>query len=279
MKPEVFTTSFQSKPQEAAEVPVLTTDATRACSAVHRPLQPIDLGRGELAQLIVVPMDHRCRNLKWILFFQSILGIYVFEQYLVWRQHQVIQVQRWHWKRGMFPDAKRAHVFARANLQIGPSVNFAQRERAAGSFREVGPWEFLQPFKSKAFPLHSSSHPQETDASHPMLFSKLLLSSPKKNTSKHNINSQFIISVPTKSFTRRLTIWNSLAQLCESPDCCTPRGFPRFSSPITDLLVPPWCLRANPRRTVQHQKPLYKKLKKEKQRNHQSSLKILKSEI
>ena len=80
MKPEVFTenTSFQSGPQEAAEVPVLTTDATRACSAVHRPLQPIDLRHGELARFIVVPMDHRCRNLKWILFFQSILGIYNF---------------------------------------------------------------------------------------------------------------------------------------------------------------------------------------------------------
>lgn len=42
------------------------------------------------------------------------------------------------WQRGMSPDANEP-FFARANLQIGPSVNFAQRERAAGSFREVGP--------------------------------------------------------------------------------------------------------------------------------------------
>lgn len=177
MKPEVFTvnTSFQSGPQEAAEVPVLTTDATRACSAVHRPLQPIDLGHGELARFIVVPMDHRCRNLKWILFFQSILGIYNF-----------FSNTSYGWKtassgKGVCPQMQTSHflrvpICRLVHLSTSPNA----KELLAVSER-LGLESSCNPLKARPFHSTAVHPPRKQMPAIPCCFQKFYYLSPKKS--------------------------------------------------------------------------------------------------
>jgi len=176
MKPEVFTenTSFQSKPQEAAEVPALTTDATRACSAVHRPLQPIDLCRGELARFIVVPMDHRCRNLKWILFFQSILGINSSEQYLVWMEDS------FKWQRGMSPDATSHFLRVPICRLVHLSTSRNAKELLAVSER-LGLESSCNPLKARPFHSTAVHPPRKQMPAIPCCFQKFYYPSPKKS--------------------------------------------------------------------------------------------------